>query len=199
MARNRQEIPRDERYLELITEATALFLKHGYAQTSIADISAAAGVAPANVYWYFQSKDELFAAVMDRMLQRELDYGRQDLDPLTALVRGLGDMRVFRGLHQEMHTRMLKSEAVREAHERFLDWIRALVGRVVDEQPETAERRMIIDIVVSLFEGANVSEPASRPATEMIRFLLKSLGAFGAPNSDPTDLVKNDKAQSSSA
>ena len=36
------------------------------------DISKAAGVTRANIYWYFKSKDEVFAAVMEQMLRREI-------------------------------------------------------------------------------------------------------------------------------
>jgi TetR/AcrR family transcriptional regulator, repressor of the mexAB-oprM multidrug resistance operon len=178
MPRNRQQIPREERAGEIITAATELFLRHGYAGTTIAEISAAAGVARANVYWYYPSKDHVFAAVMDRMLGREvraLEHELRDLDPLSKLIRGLSDMRRFRGLHQSMHHRMEESDAVRGAHERFLVWIRSMVEAVVDAGGGTVDKAMISDIVVSVFEGVNVSEPAPRPAPEMIRFLLQAL------------------------
>jgi AcrR family transcriptional regulator len=47
-------------------EAAALrcFADRGYARTSMAEIAAAAGTAPANVYRYFPSKEALFSAVV---------------------------------------------------------------------------------------------------------------------------------------
>ncbi|HRI94028.1 MAG TPA: TetR/AcrR family transcriptional regulator [Nocardioides sp.] len=178
MPKNRREIPRDERTGEILIAATELFLKQGYEGTTIGDISAAVGVARANLYWYFPSKDHVFAAVMDRMLGREimsLEHELQDMDPLSALVRGLADMRRFRGLHQAMHHRMVESEPVRESHERFLGWIRSMVDEVVGTTSQQEDKRMVSDIVVSIFEGANVTEPPLRPAPEMIRYLLRSL------------------------
>ncbi len=179
MPRNRQQIPREERTDELLTAATELFLRHGYAGTTMAGISAAAGVAPANVYWYFRSKDDIFAAVMDLMLRRatrSLDHELQDVDPLSALLRGLSDMRAFRGLHRSMHHRMPESEPVRESHDRFMAWIRSNVERVLDQHPEVADPAMICDIVVALFEGATVgAESGMRPARDMIVFTLKAL------------------------
>jgi len=174
--RNRQLIPREERTGEILAAATELFLKDGYDGTTMSAISAAAGVARANVYWYFPSKDDVFAAVMDRMLTREaqaLDHELRGLDPLSVLVRGLADMRSFRGLHRAMHDRMEHSSAVRGAHERFLAWIRLMVEAVLDQHPAYADRTMVADVVISVFEGANVSEPPLRPAHEMIRFLLQ--------------------------
>lgn len=178
MPRNRQQIPREERTDELLTAATELFLRHGYAGTTMVDISSAAGVAPANVYWYFPSKDDIFAAVMDRMLARvtrALEHELQGLDPLSILLRGLTDMRAYRELHMAMHHRMAQSAAVRESHDRFMSWIRSNVDRVLDQKPAVEDRELVADMVVSLFEGANVFEPAPRPAKDMIRFFLSSL------------------------
>ena len=45
MPRNRQQIPREERAGDLLAAATELFLAKGYDGTTMADISAAAGVA----------------------------------------------------------------------------------------------------------------------------------------------------------
>ncbi len=178
MPKNRQQIPREQRTAELLAAATELFLRNGYAGTTIADISAAAGVAPANVYWYFPSKDDVFAAVMERMLSREaraLEHELQGMEPLSMLIRGLDDMRAFRDLHRSMHSRMQESVAVREAHDRFLDWIRTTVYRVVDDYPGASDREMVADIIVTLFEGANVSDSPLRPATVMIPVLMDAL------------------------
>ncbi|WP_328840902.1 helix-turn-helix domain-containing protein [Streptomyces europaeiscabiei] len=56
MPRNRQQIPREERTGDLLAAATELFLSKGYAKTTMADISSAAGVARGNDCWYFDSK-----------------------------------------------------------------------------------------------------------------------------------------------
>lgn len=178
MPKNRRQVPREERAGEILAAATELFLKRGYAGTTIGDISAAAEVARANVYWYFPSKDDVFAAVMDQMLTREIRALEQELrglDPLSALVRGLADMRRFRGLHQEMHHRMRESERIRESHDRFLGWIRTMVDDVVDSSPHAADKAMVADVVVAVFEGANVAERGYRPAADMIRFVLQAL------------------------
>jgi TetR/AcrR family transcriptional regulator, repressor of the mexAB-oprM multidrug resistance operon len=180
--RNRQQIPREERAGDLLAAATALFLANGYAGTTMADISAAAGVARGNVYWYFKSKDDIFAAVMDRMLSREIrTLGAElaDTDPLTQLVRGLSDMRMYRQLHQAMHDRLPHSDAVRAAHGTFLAWIVGLVDKVMAERgldnDPGSDTALIRDVAVAVFEGANVPNGRNRPAHEMLRFLLESV------------------------
>jgi AcrR family transcriptional regulator len=177
--RNRQHIPREEREAEVLAAATELFLSRGYAGTTMADISAAAGVARAAIYWYYPSKDDVFAAVMDRMLRREiraLDEVHTDENPMSKLVRGLNDMRAFRPLHQAMHGRILQSDPVREAHDRFLDWIRDLVRQMVDDLDDPAlDRELVADTAVTLFEGFNVEATPPRPGPELMRFLLESV------------------------
>ncbi|HLU54878.1 MAG TPA: helix-turn-helix domain-containing protein [Pseudonocardia sp.] len=189
MPRNRQQIPREERAGDLLAAATELFLAKGYDGTTMADISAAAGVARGNVYWYFKSKDDIFAAVMDRMLSREirtLNDELADADPLTHLVRGLSDMRLYRPLHQAMHDRLVHSEAVRAAHNTFLSWIIQMVDEVLaehglDSRTDT-DAALVRDLVVAVFEGANVPNEHNRPAHEMIRYLMQLLVAAQRPN-----------------
>jgi AcrR family transcriptional regulator len=62
-------------------------------------------VARGNVHWCFASEDDIFAAVMDRMLIREIGILGEEqtgADSLSRLVRGPSDMRLYRPLHQAM-------------------------------------------------------------------------------------------------
>ena len=184
MPRNRQQIPREERAGDLLAAATEQFLAKGYTGTSMADISAAAGVARGNVYWYFPSKDDIFAAVMDRMLRREVRTLGDELagtDSLTRLVRGLSDMRLYRPLHQAMHDRLPHSPAVRDAHETFLGWIAGMVDEVVAQRGLGArgggDTAMLRDVAIAVFEGANVPNSWNRPSHEMLRFVFESVFA----------------------
>jgi AcrR family transcriptional regulator len=52
-----------ERVLEV---ATDLMARHGYSGTSISAISKASGVMPASIYWHYESKEGLLAAVIER-------------------------------------------------------------------------------------------------------------------------------------
>jgi len=52
----------------ILDAAERLFAEHGFAQTSLRDITAEAGVNLAAVNYHFQSKDHLIAAVFDRRI-----------------------------------------------------------------------------------------------------------------------------------
>jgi AcrR family transcriptional regulator len=54
----------------IVESAYRLFRKQSYLGTSIAEIGRAAGIAPSNVYVYFDSKLEIFYAVYEPWLKR---------------------------------------------------------------------------------------------------------------------------------
>lgn len=56
----------------IIENAYRLFRSQGYLGTSMADIGRAAGVAPSNIYVYFDSKFEIFYAVYEPWLKQRL-------------------------------------------------------------------------------------------------------------------------------
>jgi AcrR family transcriptional regulator len=55
---------KSQRRDEIITAAKEVFAHKGFHATTIADIAKQAGLAYGSIYWYFDSKDELFHALM---------------------------------------------------------------------------------------------------------------------------------------
>nr|WP_314540023.1 TetR/AcrR family transcriptional regulator [uncultured Massilia sp.] len=64
------EQAREERMAQILDGARTCFVKRGFHASSIAEISAAAGVSVANIYQYFPSKDALIVALIEVDLQR---------------------------------------------------------------------------------------------------------------------------------
>jgi AcrR family transcriptional regulator len=60
--------PAEERRKELMDAAQVLFLEQGVAQTTIEQITVAAGVAKGSFYLHFSSKDDVLAALRSRWL-----------------------------------------------------------------------------------------------------------------------------------
>lgn len=75
----------------LVAEAMRLFGEQGYSATSVAQIEAAAGLAPGSgaLYHHFKSKEALLDAGIDRQLDR-----RHAMRDIRALFAGLGDLRI---------------------------------------------------------------------------------------------------------
>jgi AcrR family transcriptional regulator len=64
----------------LLASAARVFAERGYARASIDEIALDAGVTKGAVYWNFESKEELFFALLDQ----RLDAGARRLMGLTA-------------------------------------------------------------------------------------------------------------------
>ena len=70
----RRRRPRREDRLEDVVQAGAeVFARRGYRRTQMADVAAAMGVSPGNLYNYVDSKDALFYLVLRRMLGERPD------------------------------------------------------------------------------------------------------------------------------
>ena len=57
-----------ERRAQIIRAAMACFLRKGYNNTTMDDIVAESGLSKGSLYWYFQSKDDLFITALTSFL-----------------------------------------------------------------------------------------------------------------------------------
>jgi AcrR family transcriptional regulator len=60
---------KEQRRDEILTAAKAVFAHKGFHATTVADVARAAGISYGSIYWYFDSKDALFHALMDSQEQ----------------------------------------------------------------------------------------------------------------------------------
>jgi AcrR family transcriptional regulator len=78
---------REKRREQLLDAATTVFARKGYWAASISDIIQVADVARGSFYRYFQSKQEIFVAIVDRFREQERVLVQQ-LDELTEFRPG---------------------------------------------------------------------------------------------------------------
>ncbi len=65
-----RRLPRAQRRDQILAAATEAFARSGFAATSLDDIAAQAGITRVILYRHFDSKTELYQAVLDRMCAR---------------------------------------------------------------------------------------------------------------------------------
>src|ERR1041384_1429373 len=70
MPKTRPAESRDDKMNEILTAAEGRLREGGYQALSVAAIARELGLAQNAMYWYFPSKDELFVATMNRMLEQ---------------------------------------------------------------------------------------------------------------------------------
>jgi AcrR family transcriptional regulator len=92
-------VDREARRAELVSAATTMFAQRGVAATAVSDIVKAAGVAQGTFYLYFDSKDAVIVAVVDRVTHEILESttarvadGSSAVDKLLALGAVLSDL-----------------------------------------------------------------------------------------------------------
>ena len=62
------QIKKDYTREQIVVVARGIFLKKGYAKTSMRDIAAGVGIGVSNIYNYFKSKDELFRYIVTPLI-----------------------------------------------------------------------------------------------------------------------------------
>lgn len=84
-----REANREARREEILDAAARQFLAHGYRRTGIANVAAEARLAKGTIYLYFQSKEELFDALLQHLINGFLEKARVALHGPGPLVRRL--------------------------------------------------------------------------------------------------------------
>src|SRR5690349_1796600 len=91
----RREGDAEERKQAILEAAESEFTTHGYSGSSIRAIARRAGVSSALLYWFFESKAKLFAAVLTRRVAEPsgLAFPPEMLDvPPTIFLTGIAHM-----------------------------------------------------------------------------------------------------------
>ena len=88
-----------KRQMQIINKATRLFMKKGYAQTSMRDIAKATAIDIRNLYYFIKNKEEILFLVFNILHQPELELFEiheimsidDPVEQLRAVIHGLID------------------------------------------------------------------------------------------------------------
>lgn len=83
-----------ERYMRIIAAATELFLRDGYSETSIDRILEQSGGSKATLYSYFPTKDDLFRAVTDSVVENDKQPELSARDDVLETLRAFAEQRL---------------------------------------------------------------------------------------------------------
>ena len=79
------QIGMEARKTAAVEAATVVFLRYGYARTTMAELAAAAELSRPTLYELFPGKDDLFAAVIEHLSQQTIGQYRDMLPRLKTL------------------------------------------------------------------------------------------------------------------
>ena len=156
----------ERRKNQILEAAMAVFARRGFHGTRMDDIVDESGLSKGTLYWYFKSKDDLIAAILDRMFDRSLMDSRRLLQAAKPAPERLWEMNrmVVRDLRHwkpllpivyEFYALAARKEAVRISLRRFFKEYRALLAEMIEQGIQT---------------GAFKSVDADQTATNIIAF-----------------------------
>ena len=85
MSRKITQIGVETRRAAVVEAAAEVFLRYGYARTTMAELAAAAALSRPTLYELFPGKDDLFAAVIDHLSQQTIRRYRDTLPSVKTL------------------------------------------------------------------------------------------------------------------
>lgn len=97
----------------VVATALQLFSERGYLGVRVEDIAREAGVSRATFYKYFSEREEILAALFDRLLGGEPEVESDDLAGTEERVRATAEAAIRRMLDQEQLARFVYSLPVR--------------------------------------------------------------------------------------
>lgn len=177
MAKNKRDVEPEVKREQIEEAACALFLMDGYESTSMAAVGKAAGVAPNTLYWYFASKDDLLVAILDRLVNRAMTQlaGMQDHalgDQLTWL---LGEFQQASKLISTVHSRLDRSDKIREWHDRFHEMLDGmLVHQMVSKGMSRTKASVMATVGTYVVEGLLSHPHTSQQFDRVVRWLSGS-------------------------
>jgi AcrR family transcriptional regulator len=122
-------LPRAERRASILSGAAEAFARSGFAHTSMEDVAAACGVTRLILYRHFETKEDLYRAVLEEVFERlgqELEAGLA-----AGSTRGLGARTLLHVAREEPAAfTLLWRHAAREP--RFADYASELRSIAVD-------------------------------------------------------------------
>jgi len=177
-----------DRRTAILDAAEALFAERGFADTSMADIVAASGVATGTVYRYFDNKDAVVMAVSENVIGVRFDPDAGEPLPLdeamTALISAASNRRLGQ-ISNQVWARATGSarlqSMIAERHAQVCRWLARAIDQVTEPGEATLRRAEVVICAVSglqerVASGVDVD-------TEAFRANLLTLAAPGGAGS----------------
>jgi len=186
-----------ERRAQILRAARVVFIENGYLAARVQDVAKRAGLSKGAVYFYFDSKRELFDALVDEEHATTLSFlEHAGADPRPASEKlielGVRYLDYFAGLKSPprffllMSEMAIRDESIRarttEIHQRFVDRVAELIGEGIasghfrDVDPVAAA--LMLKAVIDGLGGQSaigVRPDVARLSTDGIRMLLEGL------------------------
>lgn len=137
----------EERKTQILTAATKVFTKQGFADARMDDIVAESGLSKGALYWYFDSKDAIIISILDQLFDWETSHIRDLLEredtaqgklklfvetSIEDLERMKPLMPIFFDFWSLSVRRRNINQAIKRYYQQFLDLIEPIIQEGID-------------------------------------------------------------------
>jgi AcrR family transcriptional regulator len=154
---------------QIITAAVSVFTRLGFHEARMDDIVQESGLSKGALYWYFKSKDDIIAAIMDRFIDREIE-GMESALKLEApvaekllrlhemFIEEMRDMIGLMPILYEFYAAATRKASVRKALLRFFQPMRKLLSALLQQGIDNGEFKPVdADVIavdlIAFYEG----------------------------------------------
>jgi TetR/AcrR family transcriptional regulator, cholesterol catabolism regulator len=177
MPRTRSELERDAKVAEIVEAAERRLREGGYEALSVAGIARELGLAQNAIYWYFPSKDHLFVAALELMLQeiaaRKPRGG--EAGPTERILWFTDQFHLLSDLRGAMNERARDSQVVAD----FVEELDALLSRMLSnalrDHVPAEELPVAVETFRATVEGTFVKGLDRRARRKVLTFALERL------------------------
>ena len=181
MPKTRPAESRDEKMSEILAAAEARLREGGYQALSVAAIARDLGVAQNAIYWYFPSKDNLFVATLNRMLEEIV--ARKPSRQAGALERILwftDQFQALSGLRPAMSDRARRSPVVAEFVEDLDALLSRMLSNVLRDHVPAGELPVAVEAFRATVDGTFVKGLDRDARNRVLTFTLQRLVVDGS-------------------
>jgi AcrR family transcriptional regulator len=176
MPKTRPAQSREKKMGEILAAAEKRLRGGGYEALSVAALARELGLAQNAVYWYFPSKDELFVATLNRMLEKIV--ARKPSSQVGELERILwftDQLQVVSGMRGAINERAASSTAVAEFAERLDALLSRMLSNVLRDHVPDGELAIAVEAFRATVDGAFVKGLGRRERRKLLAFTLRRL------------------------
>jgi AcrR family transcriptional regulator len=178
MPKTRPAESRNEKMSEILAAAEGRLRGGGYEELSVAAIARELGLAQNAIYWYFPSKDELFVATLDRMLEKIATRKPAKQAGETERILWFTDqLQVVSGMRGVINDRARNSPVVADFIERLDALLSRMLSNVLRDYVPTDELPLAVEAFRATVDGAFVKGLKKSDRRKLLAFTLGRLTA----------------------
>jgi AcrR family transcriptional regulator len=173
----RRQVSRDEKVDEILTLAEARLREGGYEALSVAAIARELGLAQNAIYWYFPSKDHLFVATLERMLEElaARKPSKKEADLVERILWFTDQFQELSDLRAAMQERARNSETVSEFVQELDERLSRMLSNALGDRVPAAELSLAVETFRATVEGTVVKGLDRAERRRVLEFALHRL------------------------